>query len=229
MSLLEVALQRIYKVGNCYSDPSPSEHEHLAFLGGSCLEFSWSPRSSSMCLPHPMQGPKRYDHKWIWLSDSHGRGSCMVLCLQGQAWNRNNLFLIFLLNIEHITLRRSLLTLKELGASPIGQHFPKHILKDTSSLRRYSWCLRGTELCSQAQLRKAAYPSFLPETHSLHSHGKGSEVPQHSHTYLIDPFFSFFTKCLRSHGTTILRTPTLTLPKVSTLTSIKHSIFELNI
>lgn len=73
-------------------------------------------------VPHPLQDPKRYGHKQIWLSDNHNKGSCIIS--QGQAQNRNNLFLIFLLNTEHITLRRSLPTLKELGTSPTGQHFP---------------------------------------------------------------------------------------------------------
>lgn len=135
---------------------------------------------NGVCVPHPMQGPKRYDHKWIWLCDSHSKGSCIIS--QGQAQNRNNLFLIFLLNV---TLRRSFPTLKVLGTSPTGQHFPKYILKDTGSLSN-GWCLGETESCNQGQLRKATYPSLLPETHSPSSRGKGSEVRSIPRLNLVD-------------------------------------------
>lgn len=93
----------------------------------------WNSFGPQEGVPHPVQGSKRDDHKWISWADNHSKGSCIIL--QGQAQNKNNLSLIFLLNRVHITLRRSLLTLKELGVSPMGLHFLKDVLKDTSSLR----------------------------------------------------------------------------------------------
>lgn len=72
-------------------------HGHLAFLGGSFPE-SLGPQR------HALQGPRRYGHRQIWLSDSRSRESSVILQSQTQHRKKSLLLFILLLSTRHVTL-----------------------------------------------------------------------------------------------------------------------------